>query len=81
MMAVSQASAAPALADRLPRPRGRLRFHADLGARTWLRVGGPAEALLQPADEDDLAEFLAGTPADVPVRVVGAGSNLLVRDG
>lgn len=80
MMAAEQVPPA-ALAERLPTPRGRLRFCAPLGARTWLRVGGPADALFQPQDEDDLADFLARTPADIPVSVVGAGSNLLVRDG
>jgi UDP-N-acetylmuramate dehydrogenase len=48
---------------------------------TWLRVGGPADWLFQPADEEDLAEFLAGLPADVPVLPMGVGSNLIVRDG
>lgn len=80
-MAAAVFDAPEALADRLPQPRGKLRFDAPLGARTWLRVGGPAEALFQPADEEDLATFLSETPDDVPVTVVGAGSNLLVRDG
>ena len=48
---------------------------------TWFRVGGRAEALFTPADEDDLAYFLANTPVEVPVTVVGVGSNLIVRDG
>lgn len=78
-------SAAPArpehLIDRLPRPRGRIAADAPLAPLTWFRVGGPAEVLIRPADEDDLAEFLAGVPADVPVTVVGVASNLLVRDG
>ncbi|MGF1543072.1 MAG: UDP-N-acetylmuramate dehydrogenase [Parvularculaceae bacterium] len=52
-----------------------------MSALTWLRVGGPADVLFSPADEDDLARFLAETPADVPVHIVGVGSNLLVRDG
>jgi UDP-N-acetylmuramate dehydrogenase len=51
---------------------------ADL---TWFRVGGPAEILFTPADEADLAEFLRNTPTDIPVTVVGVGSNLLVREG
>ncbi len=66
---------------RLPTPRGRLLFDAPLGAATWFRVGGPADALFLPADEADLAEFLAGTPAEVPVTVLGAASNTIVRDG
>jgi UDP-N-acetylmuramate dehydrogenase len=48
---------------------------------TWFRVGGPAEVLFRPADVEDLAAFLDGCPDDVPVTVVGVGSNLLVRDG
>jgi UDP-N-acetylmuramate dehydrogenase len=48
---------------------------------TWFRVGGPAEALFRPADLDDLAGFLTALPADVPVTMIGVGSNLLVRDG
>ena len=69
------------LIGRLPPVRGRLTANASLGAVTWFRVGGPAEALFKPADLDDLAAFLAGKPADVPVTVIGVGSNLLVRDG
>jgi UDP-N-acetylmuramate dehydrogenase len=48
---------------------------------TWFRVGGPAEILFKPADVADLQDFLAGCPADIPVTVLGVGSNLLVRDG
>jgi UDP-N-acetylmuramate dehydrogenase len=69
------------LIDRLPRPRGRLTANAPLGAQTWFRTGGPAEVLFRPADAGDLAAFLEQTPADVPVTVLGVGSNLLVRDG
>jgi UDP-N-acetylmuramate dehydrogenase len=69
------------LVDRLPKVRGPYRANASLGQSTWFRVGGPAEVLFRPADEADLAEFLAGKPADVPVTVMGVGSNLLVRDG
>ena len=49
--------------------------------QTWFRAGGPAEVLFRPADVEDLAAFLAALPADVPVTVLGVGSNLLVRDG
>jgi UDP-N-acetylmuramate dehydrogenase len=70
-----------ALLKRLPGVRGRLEANAPLADLTWFRVGGPAEVLFTPADEADLAEFLANTPADVPVYVIGVGSNLLVRDG
>jgi UDP-N-acetylmuramate dehydrogenase len=71
----------PHLIDRLPAVRGRLTADAPLAPVTWFRVGGPAEALFRPADPDDLAEFLAAKPADVPVTVIGVASNLLVRDG
>src|SRR5436309_830733 len=69
------------LVRRLPPVRGRLTPDAPIGPMTWFRVGGPAEVLFRPADEQDLAEFLAALPADVPVTVLGVGSNLLVRDG
>jgi len=69
------------LIDRLPPVRGRLTANAPLSNVTWFRVGGPAEVMFRPADEDDLAQFLAAKPADVPVTVIGVGSNLLVRDG
>jgi len=69
------------LIARLPRVRGRLSANAPLAQVTWFRVGGPAEVLFRPADPDDLAEFLARKPADVPVTVIGVASNLLVRDG
>lgn len=69
------------LLERLPPVRGRLTADQPLAPFTWLRVGGPAEALFQPADADDLSAFLAATPADIPVTVVGVGSNLIVRDG
>ncbi len=69
------------LLARLPKPRGRIEANAPLADLTWFRVGGPAEVLFTPADEDDLALMLKATPADVPVYVIGVGSNLLVRDG
>ncbi len=61
--------------------RGRLTPDALMSKITWFQVGGPADLLFSPADEDDLAAFLKILPADVPVMVVGIGSNLLVRDG
>ncbi|WP_163846159.1 UDP-N-acetylmuramate dehydrogenase [Pseudooceanicola aestuarii] len=61
--------------------RGRLTAERDLASLTWLRVGGPAEWLFQPADEQDLADFLAALDPDVPVFPMGVGSNLIVRDG
>ncbi len=69
------------LIARLPPVRGRLEAERPLADLTWFRVGGPAEVLYSPADEADLAGFLAQTPADVPLTVIGVGSNLLVRDG
>ncbi|MEM1375421.1 MAG: UDP-N-acetylmuramate dehydrogenase [Pseudomonadota bacterium] len=65
----------------LPEVRGRLTFSRELSQLTWLRVGGPCEALFQPADTEDLAEFLRALPADRAVFPLGAGSNLIVRDG
>lgn len=61
--------------------RGRLTPNAPLAPGTWFRVGGPAEILFQPADADDLAGLLAALPVDVPVTVLGVGSNVLIRDG
>jgi UDP-N-acetylmuramate dehydrogenase len=79
MMAAARAS--HRLIDRLPPVRGRLSENAPLAPITWFRAGGAAEVMFRPADIDDLAAFLAGKPADVPVTVIGVASNLLVRDG
>ena len=65
----------------LPPVRGTLTPHRPLADLTWLRVGGPADWLFQPADEQDLAAFLAGLDPSVPVFPMGVGSNLIVRDG
>jgi len=65
----------------LPPVRGALTPQRPLADLTWLRVGGPAEWLFQPADLDDLSAFLGALPADVPVFPMGVGSNLIVRDG
>jgi UDP-N-acetylmuramate dehydrogenase len=74
-----------ALLQRLSAPlagiRGRFTPNAGMDKITWFRAGGPAEVLFQPADEDDLVAFLKAVPVEVPVLVVGIGSNLLVRDG
>lgn len=65
----------------LPTPRGALTPDRPLADLTWLRVGGPADWLFQPADEDDLAAFLAALDPAIPVFPMGVGSNLIVRDG
>jgi len=69
------------LTDSLPPVRGKYLKAAPLADMTWLRVGGPAEVLFLPADEADLARFLAETPDEIPIHILGAGSNTLVRDG
>jgi UDP-N-acetylmuramate dehydrogenase len=69
------------LARRLPAVRGRVELDKPLAEFTWFRVGGPADVLYSPADEEDLAGFLAALDEDIPVQVIGVGSNLLVRDG
>ena len=74
-------SAAKRLLDRLPKVRGELEENAPLDRETWFRAGGPADVLFRPADRDDLIEFIKKKPKDVPVTVIGYGSNLLVRDG
>src|SRR5690349_493932 len=67
--------------DMLPPVRGSLMMGAPLKDLVWFRAGGPAEILFRPADAEDLAALLAAKPADLPVSVIGVGSNLLVRDG
>ncbi|MFY9640196.1 MAG: UDP-N-acetylmuramate dehydrogenase [Rhodomicrobium sp.] len=71
----------PSLKAAAPEIRGRLLPNVQLSELTWLRAGGPAQLLFTPADVDDLAYFLSQCPADIPVTVIGVGSNLLVRDG
>lgn len=71
----------PDLKAAMPELRGRLLANQSLAELTWFRVGGPAQVLFTPADEDDLAYFLANLPKDLPVYAVGVGSNLIVRDG
>jgi UDP-N-acetylmuramate dehydrogenase len=65
----------------MPDLRGRLLGNEPLAPLTWFRVGGPAQVLFTPADEEDLAYFLSRLPDQLPVMVVGVGSNLIVRDG
>src|SRR6267154_650885 len=71
----------PDLEAAMPDLRGRLLANQSLAELTWFRVGGPAQILFTPADEDDLAYFLERLPKEFPVYVVGVGSNLIVRDG
>ena len=71
----------PALRAQMSKLRGRLLANQPLAELTWFRVGGPAQVLFMPEDQADLAYFLGALPMDVPVTVVGLGSNLIVRDG
>jgi UDP-N-acetylmuramate dehydrogenase len=70
-----------ALLAKLPAVRGRLEPDYPIADLTWFRVGGPAEVLFTPADEADLAAFLGAMPPEIPVYVIGVGSNMLIRDG
>jgi UDP-N-acetylmuramate dehydrogenase len=65
----------------LPTVRGQYRFAAPLANTNWFGVGGNAEVLFKPEDAADLAHFIHNKPADLPVTVIGVGSNLIVRDG
>ena len=71
----------PDLKARMPELCGRLLANQKLGDFTWFRVGGSAQAFFMPENEDDLAYFLQNVPAEIPLAVIGAGSNLIVRDG
>jgi UDP-N-acetylmuramate dehydrogenase len=79
MMAVQNIT--QGLIDRLPEVRGRYSADAPLDKVTWFKAGGPAEVMFRPADANDLKLFLSISPSDVPVTIIGVGSNLLVRDG
>ena len=67
--------------DALPEVRGRLLRDEPLAPFTWFRVGGAADILFLPADAEDLAALLKALPPEVPVTVLGVGSNVIVRDG
>ncbi len=71
----------PSLKAQMPMLRGRLLPNEPLAPLTWFRVGGPAQVLFMPEDEADVAYLLAHLPPDLPVTVIGLGSNLIVRDG
>jgi UDP-N-acetylmuramate dehydrogenase len=64
-----------------PRLRGRIVANAPIGETTWFRVGGPAQVLFSPADDDELAYVLSALPPEIPVTTIGLGSNLIIRDG
>jgi UDP-N-acetylmuramate dehydrogenase len=70
-----------AIRDRAPGLRGEMRANAPAAPLSWFRTGGPAQLLFAPADEEDLALFLETLPLDIPLLVIGLGSNLLIRDG
>jgi UDP-N-acetylmuramate dehydrogenase len=72
---------APKLSAEMPGLRGPLASHAPMAGLSWFRTGGPAQVSFEPADERDLAYFLARLDPAIPVLVLGAGSNILVRDG
>jgi UDP-N-acetylmuramate dehydrogenase len=78
---VTFANIVPDVVAHVPDLRGRISDNAALAPFTWFRVGGPAQVLFQPADEEDLAYFLACLPREFPVVTIGLGSNLIVRDG
>jgi len=69
------------LGDRLSGFRGSLQPDQPLAPIVWFRAGGPAEVLAMPADADDLAGMMRAVPPDVPLTVIGLGSNMLIRDG
>jgi UDP-N-acetylmuramate dehydrogenase len=71
----------PDLKAAMPKLRGRLLANQSLAELTWFRVGGPAQVLFTPADEDDMAYFLSSLPGEIQLSVIGVGSNLIVRDG
>jgi UDP-N-acetylmuramate dehydrogenase len=75
------ATRAESVIARLPKVRGPYQPRTLLKDLTWFRAGGPADVFFLPADIDDLATFLKGTPGDIPLTIMGVGSNLLVRDG
>ena len=81
MSLLTSADLVPELRARMPGLRGRLLFNQSLKEFTWFRVGGAAQVLFVPEDEGDLALLLENLPGEIPVTVVGLGSNLIVRDG
>ncbi|MCD6034453.1 MAG: UDP-N-acetylenolpyruvoylglucosamine reductase [Rickettsiales bacterium] len=80
-MKIDNASSSQNLIERLPKVRGAYRESVELSRINWFNVGGLAEVVFRPLDVEDLAYFLREKPLDIPVTVLGVGSNLLVRDG
>ena len=78
---MSAALATRPLLDQLPPLVGRVQAEAPLAAQSWFRVGGAAEILVRPASAADLGRFLKALPHDVPVTILGAASNVIIRDG
>lgn len=66
---------------KLPEPRGEIRHNFNLANLTWFKVGGCAEVLFKPSDIEDLSNFLSNLPLETPIHVIGAGSNIIIRDG
>jgi UDP-N-acetylmuramate dehydrogenase len=81
MKQVDGAKLLSSLGDKMKDVRGRLTPDAPMDRVTWFHAGGLAELMFQPHDTEDLVTFLDALPEDVPLTVVGVGSNLLVRDG
>ena len=69
------------LISNMPKVRGKLLANADIASSSWFKVGGPAEVLYEPADEMDLLDFMANLHPEIPILVIGASSNILIRDG
>ena len=69
------------LINMVPKVRGKLKENANIASSSWFRVGGPAELLFTPADELDLLKFFINLDSDIPIFVIGASSNILIRDG
>ena len=65
----------------MPKVRGKLSVNADIASSSWFKVGGPAEVLYEPADEIDLLGFMVNLDPEIPILVIGASSNILIRDG
>ena len=71
----------PSLVDILPKVRGKYQKDVPLSKHTWFGVGGPAEVMFHPQDAEDLSHFIRTKPYNLPICIIGGGSNILVRDG